>query len=59
MPRDVVRAMMNVIIGGEEKPLTSLIAEEQAACSANRGSADSQEGMRAFMEKRKPVFNQG
>jgi enoyl-CoA hydratase len=59
MPQDAVRAMMNVIIGGEEKPLTSLIAEEQAACSANRGSADSQEGMRAFMEKRKPVFNQG
>jgi enoyl-CoA hydratase len=59
MPRDVVRAMMNVIIGGEEKPLTSLIAEEQAACSANRGSPDSREGMRAFMEKRKPVFNQG
>jgi enoyl-CoA hydratase len=58
MPRDAVRAMMNVIIDGEEKPLTSLIAEEQAACTANRGNADSREGMRAFMEKRKPVFNQ-
>tara|TARA_B110000438_G_scaffold110685_1_gene108563 strand:- start:2147 stop:2935 length:789 start_codon:yes stop_codon:yes gene_type:complete len=58
MPRDAVRAMMNVIIDGEEKPLTSLIAEEQAACTANRGNADSQEGMRAFLEKRKPVFNQ-
>jgi enoyl-CoA hydratase/carnithine racemase len=49
---------MNVIIDGEEKPLTSLIAEEQAACTANRGNADSREGMRAFLEKRKPVFNQ-
>lgn len=58
MPRDAVRAMMNVIIGGGEKPLMSLIAEEQAAVRSNRGSADSREGMQAFMEKRKPVFNQ-
>jgi enoyl-CoA hydratase len=58
MPRDAVRAMMNVIVGGGEKPLASLIAEEQAAVKANRGSADSREGMQAFMEKRRPVFNQ-
>jgi enoyl-CoA hydratase/carnithine racemase len=58
MPRDAVRAMMNVIVDGDEKPLTSLIADEQAAVKANRRSADSREGMQAFMEKRKPVFNQ-
>jgi enoyl-CoA hydratase/carnithine racemase len=58
MPREAVRAMMSVIIGGGEKSLTTLIAEEQAACTTNRGNADSQEGMRAFLEKRKPVFNQ-
>ena len=39
-------------------PLEDLINAEQAAVKANRGSPDSAEGMRAFMEKRKPVFNQ-
>ncbi|MEQ8692447.1 MAG: enoyl-CoA hydratase/isomerase family protein [Pseudomonadales bacterium] len=58
MPRGAVRAMMNVIVGGEDKPLAALIAEEQAAVKANRGSNDSREGMQAFLEKRKPVFNQ-
>jgi enoyl-CoA hydratase len=58
-PRDAVRLMMSVIVGGQEKSLAELISEEQAACSANRGSADSQEGLRAFLEKRRPLFNQG
>ena len=29
-----------------------------APVSANRGSKNALEGMQAFMEKRKPVFNQ-
>jgi len=58
-PRASVRAMMNVIVGGGEKSLEDLIAEEQEAVAANRGSADSIEGMQAFLEKRTPVFNQG
>ena len=33
------------------------MADEVAAVAANRGTPDSAEGMRAFMEKRKPVFN--
>ncbi|MBJ38125.1 MAG: crotonase [Gammaproteobacteria bacterium] len=57
-PAAAVRAMMGVIIDGEDKPLEDLINAEQAAVKANRGSPDSAEGMRAFMEKRKPVFNQ-
>jgi enoyl-CoA hydratase len=44
----------------ELHPVAELKARAQvlAASAANRGSADSQEGMRAFLEKRKPVFNQ-
>lgn len=57
-PAQAVRLMMGVIIDGEDMPLEELIEAEQSAVKANRGSADSAEGMRAFMEKRKPVFNQ-
>ena len=42
----------------KKKPLQELIDAEQRAVAANRGSADSREGMQAFLEKRKPVFNQ-
>ena len=57
-PASAVRAMLGVIVDGDEKSLLDLIAAEQAAVAANRGSADSREGMQAFLEKRKPVFNQ-
>ena len=57
-PASAVRAMLGVIVDGDEKSLLDLIAAEQAAVAANRGSADSREGMQAFLEKRTPVFNQ-
>ncbi len=57
-PASAVRAMLGVIVDGDEKSLLDLIAAEQAVVAANRGSADSREGMQAFLEKRKPVFNQ-
>mgnify|MGYP001824106021 CR=1 FL=1 len=41
-----------------EEQLPDVLADEAAAVAANRGTPDSMEGMRAFMEKRKPVFNQ-
>ena len=57
-PRQAVKSMLGVIVGHETKTLAESMAAEMAAAAAGRGSADSQEGMRAFMEKRKPIFNQ-
>ncbi len=57
-PRQAVKSMLEVIVGHETKTLEQSMADEMAAVAANRGTADSMEGMRAFMEKRKPVFNQ-
>jgi len=57
-PRKAVQSMIEVIVGYETKTLDQSMADEAAAVTANRGTQDSEEGMRAFMEKRKPVFNQ-
>ena len=57
-PRQAVKSMLEVIVGFETKTHHESMADEIAAVAANRGTADSAEGMRAFMEKRKPVFNQ-
>ncbi|MEM8767622.1 MAG: enoyl-CoA hydratase-related protein [Pseudomonadota bacterium] len=57
-PRQAVKSMLEVIVGHETKTLAESMADESAAVAANRGTPDSMEGMRAFMEKRKPVFNQ-
>ena len=50
--------MLKVIVGHGTKAPDQLIADETAAVEANRGTADSTEGMSAFLEERKPVFNQ-
>ena len=57
-PRQAVKSMLEVIVGHETKTLEESMADELAAVAANRGTPDSMEGMRAFMEKRKPLFNQ-
>jgi len=57
-PRQAVKSMLEVIVGHETKTLEESMADEMRAVSENRGTADSMEGMRAFMEKRKPLFNQ-
>ena len=57
-PRQAVRSMLDAIVGHETKTLDQSMADEKAAVAANRGTPDAKEGMRAFMEKRKPVFNQ-
>ena len=57
-PRRAVKSMLQTIVGFETKTLAESMADEIAAVGANRGSKDALEGMQAFMEKRKPVFNQ-
>jgi len=57
-PRRAIRSMLDVIVGFETKTLAESMADEMNAVADNRGTPDSMEGMKAFMEKRKPVFNQ-
>ena len=58
MPALAVQGMLEAIVGSEHKTLAESIADERRAIHKTRGSADSAEGMRAFLEKRKPQFNQ-
>ena len=57
-PRLAIKGMLETIIGFESKGLAESILDERAAVRQTRGTADAQEGMRAFLEKRRPVFNQ-
>ena len=57
-PAQAVRSMLQVIVGSEDRSLDELLQLEREAVVANRGTADSKEGMMAFLEKRTPVFNQ-
>jgi enoyl-CoA hydratase len=57
-PRKAIKSMLDAVVGHETKTLDESIADETAAVVANRDTPDSLEGMAAFMEKRKPVFNQ-
>lgn len=58
MPREAVSSMLGVIIGAETCTLDELIAKERAAVHATMGTANAMEGISAFLEKRRPVFNQ-
>ena len=57
MPAQAVTCL-TLLSTEREKTLTELIEAEKKAVLENRGTPDSQEGMRAFLEKREPVFNQ-
>lgn len=56
-PALAVRSMMEVIMGSQERSLEELLQAERKAVKATLGTPDSQEGIAAFLEKRKPVFN--
>ena len=56
-PLLAVKGVMDTVIGYETKTLAESIEDEKKAVSLTMGTPDAQEGMMAFMEKRKPVFN--
>ena len=58
MPRLAVKAVLDCVIGFESRSLYESLADERRAVRANAGTRDAKEGMIAFIEKRKPVFNQ-
>jgi enoyl-CoA hydratase/carnithine racemase len=58
MPRLAVRGMLDCIVGHESKTLIESLADERRAVHQTMGSTDANEGMKAFLEKREPVFNQ-
>jgi enoyl-CoA hydratase len=49
--------MLDVIVGSEDQSLEQLLQAERKAVLETFGTQDQQEGMMAFREKRKPVFN--
>lgn len=57
-PRLAVRGMLDALHDCEHKTLDELLAAERAAVHATMGTPDAREGMMAFIEKRRPVFNQ-
>ena len=48
---------MDVVVGSEDRDLAALLQAERRAVLNTFGTPDQQEGMMAFLEKRKPVFN--
>jgi enoyl-CoA hydratase len=56
-PAAAVAEMLRCVVGADEKTFAASIADERRAVLATFGTPDQVEGMRAFLEKRKPVFN--
>ncbi len=57
MPAVAVAGVLRCIVGAGEKSLAEGIAEERRAVLSTMGNPDQQEGMQAFLEKRRPRFN--
>jgi enoyl-CoA hydratase len=56
MPSIAVAGVLRCVVGAGEKSLEEALAEERAAVMRTMGTKDLQEGMRAFLEKRRPHF---
>ncbi|MDP6978898.1 MAG: enoyl-CoA hydratase/isomerase family protein [Myxococcota bacterium] len=58
MPRTAVAGILRAIVNTDRASVAQGIADEREAVMATMGTKDQAEGMKAFLEKRKPVFNQ-
>ena len=56
-PAIAVAGVMRAVVGAGDAPLHEALAVEREALHATIGTPDQQEGMLAFLQKRKPVFN--
>lgn len=56
MPPLAVRAIKEVVQLGQDAPLETALSVERKAFMMLFDSADQKEGMKAFLEKRKPIF---
>ena len=56
-PAQAVKSMMKVLVNSSDHELNELLLEERKAVKDNANTNDSKEGMLAFLEKRKPIFN--
>jgi enoyl-CoA hydratase len=59
MPSIAVAGVLRAVVRGAELSFDEAIMEERRAVLATSGTRDQLEGMRAFLEKRKPQFNKG
>lgn len=58
-PVQSVKGMLETIVGCEDKSLQDLLKAERRAVLNSLNTSDSREGMAAFIEKRRPMFNKG
>ncbi len=56
MPPVAVAGVLRCVVGAGDASLDDALAAERAAAIACSGTADQREGMRAFLEMRRPVF---
>ncbi|NRA97459.1 MAG: enoyl-CoA hydratase/isomerase family protein [Planctomycetes bacterium] len=56
MPPVAVAGVLRCVVGAGAASLSEALAEERAAVLRCSGTKDQSEGMRAFLEKRRPIF---